>query len=89
MDERMRNLRLKEIISIEEGSRFGYMGDLEIDLETGRIKSLVVRGKLRLFGLLGREEDLIIPWQSVQRIGTDMILVDGSDFRALSKHRNK
>ena len=89
MDERMRNLRLKEIISIEEGSRFGYIGDLEIDLETGVIKSLVVRGKLRLFGLLGREEDLIIPWKSVQRFGADTILVDYADLRALHKHRNK
>ncbi len=89
MDERMRKLRLKEIISIEEGSRFGYIGDLEIDLDTGAIKALVVRGKLRLFGLLGREEDLIIPWHTVQRFGEDTILVDCADLRPLRKNRNK
>lgn len=89
MDARMTNLRLKEVISIGEGSRFGYIGDLEIDLDTGAVKALVVRGRLRLFGLLGREEDLIIPWQTVQRFGEDTILVDCADLRTFRKKRNK
>ena len=30
---------------------------------------------LRLFGLLGREEDTAIPWGDIEKIGTDVLLV--------------
>lgn len=82
MSIRITDLRCKEIIDIHSGSRYGYMGDLEIDPETGRISALIVPGRLRLFGLLGREKEQIFPWTSVRRFGEDIILVerpDGSD----------
>lgn len=77
MDTRMGQLRLKEVISIGDGSRFGYVGDLDLELDSGQVKALVIPGRLRLFGLLGREEDVIIPWEAVRRFGEDTILVDG------------
>lgn len=77
MDTRMGQLRLKEVISIGDGSRFGYVSDLDLDLDSGQVKALVIHGRLRLFGLLGREEDLVIPWECVKRFGEDTILVDG------------
>ena len=70
-------LRLKEVIGIEDGSRFGYVGDMELDLDSGQIRSLIIHGRLRLFGLLGREKDVVIPWETVRRFGEDTILVDG------------
>lgn len=77
MDTRMGQLRLKEVISIGDGSRFGYVGDLGLDLESGQVRTLIIPGRLRLFGLLGREEDLVISWDCVKRFGEDTILVDG------------
>ena len=76
MDSRITQLRDKEIINVNDGSRYGYVGDLEIDLDTGQVRALVVPGRLRLLGLLGREEDRIFPWDSVRRFGEDIILVD-------------
>ena len=76
MDSRITQLRDKEIINVNDGSRYGYVGDLEIDLDTGQVRALVVPGRLRLLGLLGREEDQIFPWESVRRFGEDIILVD-------------
>ena len=29
-----------------------------------------------MFGLLGRDDDLFIPWAAVKTIGTDVIMVD-------------
>ena len=58
METRIAELRYKEVISVTDGSRFGYVGDMEVDLESGQVRALVVPGRLRLFGLLGREEDL-------------------------------
>ena len=78
MESRIAQLRYKEVISLSDGSRFGYVGDMEIDLDSGQVRALVVPGRLRLFGLLGREEERRIPWESVHRFGEDIILVDGA-----------
>ncbi len=77
MESRVTDLRDKEIISVSDGCRFGYVGDVEVDLETGRVNALIVPGRLRLFGLLGREEDWVFPWGSIRRFGEDIILVEG------------
>ena len=76
MESRIAQLRYKEVISIADGSRYGYVGDLEIDLDSGRVQNLVVPGRRRLFGLLGREADRYISWSSVRRFGEDIILVE-------------
>lgn len=75
METRIAELRYKEVISVTDGSRFGYVGDMEVDLESGQVRALVVPGRLRLFGLLGREEDTAIPWGDIEKIGTDVLLV--------------
>lgn len=69
-------LRCKEVINVSDGSRYGYVGDVEVDLETGQIRALIVPGRLRLFGLLGREPERVFPWPAVRRFGEDIILVE-------------
>ena len=73
---RMGELRCKEVINIADGSRYGYVEDAEIDLETGQIQALVIPGRCRLFGLLGREPEQIFPWSAVRHFGDVMILVE-------------
>ena len=81
METRIAELRYKEVISVEDGSRFGFVGDMEVDLDSGQVRALVVPGRLRLFGLLGREEDRYIPWNAVRRFGEDIILVEDQGTR--------
>lgn len=76
MRTRIAELRWKEVVDVQNGSRFGYVGDLEVDLESGQVRALVLPGRRRLFGLLGREEDRYIPWDRVRRFGEDIILVE-------------
>ena len=85
METRIADLRYKEVISVADGSRFGYVGDMEIDLDSGQVRALVVPGRRRLFGLLGREEDRYIPWGAVRRFGEDIILVDGASPRRIPR----
>ena len=85
MESTVSELRDKEVIDISGGSRFGYVGDVEVDLETGQVKALVVPGRLRLFGLLGREKDRVFHWSSVRRFGEDIILVEGSGPAAIEE----
>ena len=69
-------LRYKEIINLNNGNRLGFVCDAEITLPEGQVTALVVPGAARFFGLFGREEDLVIPWERIAKIGEDIILVD-------------
>lgn len=75
MSCRMAELRSKEVVSIKDGGRLGFVSDLEIDVDSAAITALVVYGRFRLFGLLGREPDVVIPWKDVEMIGGDIVLV--------------
>lgn len=78
MEIRIGDLRYKEIVDVADGCRYGYPQDLAVELTTGQITALVIPGQPRLMGLLGREEDIIIPWSRVRQVGEDIILVDSS-----------
>lgn len=73
---RIAELRYKEIINVCSGHRLGFVCDVEIDMCTGKLLSLIVPGRCRFFGLFGREEDYVIPFECVTRLGNDIILVE-------------
>ena len=85
MECRVSELRYKEIINVSDGSRYGWVGDVEVDLDSGQVRALVVPGRLRLFGLLGREEDRVFPWEAVRRFGAATILVETPPLSRLGK----
>ena len=72
-------LRYKEVIDIHSGLRLGYVCDAEYDDGEGRIVSLVTPGRAKLFGLLGREDDYVLPWACIERVGRDIILVKAGE----------
>ncbi len=76
MNCRMGDLRNKEVINTKDGARIGFISDVEIDTRTAALTAVVVYGRLRLFGLLGREPDAVIPWKDISLIGGDTVLVD-------------
>lgn len=73
---RIYDLRQKEIINIKDGTRFGFVADLEIDEKKGEISKIIVPGPARVFGVFGRDAEYCIPWKSIKRVGEDIILVD-------------
>ena len=68
------DLRHLEIVNLCDGTRLGYATDFEFDCEDARILALVIRGSCGVLGF-GREDDLVIPWQHIECIGEDTILV--------------
>ena len=72
---RIADLRMKEVISLTDSKRLGFVADAEFDASSGRMLNLIVPGAARIAGLFGRE-DFVIPWENIQRIGEDIILVD-------------
>jgi len=82
---RSSDLKQKEVINISDGRRIGFVLDVEINLEDGRIEALIVPGGGRLFGLLGKDNEFVIPWDRVRKIGEDIILVE-MDERFMRKY---
>ncbi|BAS27697.1 YlmC/YmxH family sporulation protein [Limnochorda pilosa] len=68
-------LRMLDIINLTDGRRLGSLYDLDIDMTTGRVRSLIVPGESGLLGV-ARGSEIEIPWNRVRRIGVDVILVE-------------
>ena len=69
-------LRRKEVINLRDGARLGAVCDLEVDLCSGTVCSIVVPGPPKMWGLLKSDEELVIPFYKINKIGDDVILVD-------------
>lgn len=69
-------LTAKDVVCISDGRRLGNIGDLEIDLNTGFIHSIIILAPTRFFGMMAGGQDLIIPWNQIIRVGSDVVLVD-------------
>ena len=85
MQERFSELRCKEVINLPDGCRLGYVGDLVLDPDSGRVLALVVPTCDRLLGLLPGSGEYVIPWPCIRKIGADLILVDVSAAEVRSK----
>ncbi len=73
---RASDFRQKEVINVSDGKRLGFVCDVEIDLETGKIDAVILPGVGKLFGFLGKDNEFVIPWEKIVRVGEDIILVD-------------
>lgn len=75
MIQRIAELKDKQVVCIEDGMILGFVGDIELDTENGKLSSIIIFGKPKGFGLFGRDDDLVIPWENISIIGEETILV--------------
>lgn len=75
---RLSDLTGKEVINLSDGARLGFIEECELlfDGRSGRINALLLpkRGVLSL--ILGSDRSTTVPWQSIRRIGDEVIIVD-------------
>lgn len=83
---RLADMREKQVVCIKDGAILGYVSDIELDTTKGKLTYIVVYGKNKLFGLLGRDNDYRIPWENIQVIGEDSVIVDYDSGAALTKN---
>ena len=76
MIARITDMHNKEVINLCDGTRLGYVDDLEVDTCTAQVTALVISGRNRLFGLLGREPDVVIQWKDIEVVGEETVLVN-------------
>lgn len=81
-------LRSREVISTASGTRIGYIDDMEIDTESGKILSLIICGRPRMMGLLGKDDDIVISCEDIVKIGTDTVLVSVKDDDLYKTNKN-
>lgn len=72
---RIDELKNKQVVSVKNGAVLGRIDDVEINTETGTINAVVIFGKNHILGIFGRENDIIIPWQDIEIIGSETVLV--------------
>lgn len=72
---RIEDLGNKEVIAVDECRILGCVEDVEFDLCSGKILSLLVPAERALFGLGQPTCYYKIPWNQIEKIGDDVILV--------------
>ena len=65
----------KEVINIIDGKRLGYPCDVQMDLECGRITAIILPPGGGFLGIGHKHDKLVIPWENIEKIGKDIILV--------------
>ena len=75
-------LRTKEVIDVHDGKRLGRVMDLEFCPQSAKVTALVVPAETTFIqSLRGEKCGMVIPWESICRIGDDVILVSTQDSR--------
>ena len=85
----LRDLGEKDVIRVKTGENLGRIDDLEFDEADARLTAVILHGRGRAFGLLGYDEDLRIPWQSIRSIGTDVVMADADVPPAQTPRRRR
>ena len=84
---RLVELRNKIVICLKNGVHLGCVNDIEIDIKTARVESIIVYGRLKCFGIFGREDDIVIKWDDIEIIGKDAILINDQMHRRPGKRK--
>ncbi len=71
-----RDLKHKTVIDISTAEGLGMVTDIDVDLGTGCINSIILPSAAPLFGLFSKNKERVIPWSCVKAIGREYILVD-------------
>lgn len=68
------DLRQKKVIDVDTAEAVGFIRDMDIDFDTGKIRSVTIPQK-GIFGWLFREKNVTVPWESVVSIGSEYVII--------------
>ncbi|MFD6510028.1 MULTISPECIES: YlmC/YmxH family sporulation protein [unclassified Bacillus (in: firmicutes)] len=72
---RISEFQMKDVVNILDGKMLGNIGDIDFDIDTGKIRTVIISKQTRMLGLFGKEVEFVIPWEQIMKIGEDVILV--------------
>ena len=76
MPLRITDLQCKEVICISDGRRLGFVSDVQLEVPEGQVCAIIVPCPCKPFAFPGRNDEFIIPWRYIKKIGPDIVLVD-------------
>ncbi|KAA9025952.1 YlmC/YmxH family sporulation protein [Niallia endozanthoxylica] len=72
---RISEFQIKDVVNVADGKKLGNIGDIEINVQTGKIDAIIISGSGKILGFFGKDDDITIPWENILKIGEDVILV--------------
>lgn len=69
-------LSLKDVVNNEDGIKLGKIVDIEVDVATGKVISIIIDRGFRLASIFTAKNQTTIPWNKVVKIGNDVIIVE-------------
>ncbi len=82
---RICDLKDKEVINSVDCKILGFVADVDIDMYTGKILAVIVPGPCKIMGFLGRDNEYVIPYDCICKVGPDVILVNVCEEKVLFK----
>lgn len=67
--------RQLEVVDVYNGKLLGTVSDLVINLDEGKIESIIVSGIDKIVNIFNKEE-ILIDWEDIKKIGDDVIIVN-------------
>lgn len=89
MNYTLSDLKRKEVVETRSGMMLGRVDDIEICSDSSTVKSMIVYGRPKLFGILGRDNDIIISNEQIDLIGRDAILVSVDNLSDITMNTAK
>ena len=56
--------------------RLGNIGDIEIDMDTGKIESIIIAKQTRTLGIFGKDIEIVIRWKEIVKLGKMSYLLE-------------
>ncbi|MFJ5963477.1 YlmC/YmxH family sporulation protein [Bacillus sp. NPDC093026] len=67
--------QIKDVVDVSSGKKLGTIGDIDINVTSGKIQAIIIGGTGKMMGFFGKEEEMIVPWRNIVKIGEDVILI--------------
>ena len=73
---RLSELQNKNLVNVSNGKNIGNIIDVNIDYQSGNIRSFIIESKGSILTFLNKDNDMEVKWNDIQKIGEDVILVN-------------
>ncbi|MFZ0447391.1 MAG: YlmC/YmxH family sporulation protein [Bacillus sp. (in: firmicutes)] len=81
---RISEFQIKDVVNVADGKKLGNISDIDISIGTGKIEAIIISENSKILGLFGKDEEIVIPWRNIMKIGEDVILVKYKDVSYMS-----
>jgi YlmC/YmxH family sporulation protein len=81
---RISEFQIKDVVNVADGKKLGNISDIDISIATGKIEAIIISENSKILGLFGKDEEIVIPWRNIMKIGEDVILVKYKEMNYMS-----